>query len=65
MKKLIEQRKQEFLADLARGVHPSTIERDVRIAVEAGYLNRKNKDALCAGLALALKERGRVNTCND
>ena len=56
MKKLIEQRKQEFLADLARGVHPSTIERDVKITVEAGYLNRKNKDALCAGLALALSE---------
>mgnify|MGYP003627891383 CR=1 FL=1 len=61
MKKLIEQRKQEFLADLARGVNPSTIERDVRITVGAGYLNRKNKDALCSGLALALSEWRRGN----
>ncbi len=61
MKKLIEQRKQEFLADLSRGVHPSTIERDVKITVEAGYLNRKNKDALCSGLALALSEWRRSN----
>ena len=59
MKKLIEQRKKEFLADLAQGVHPSTIERDVKITMGAGYLNRKNKDALCAGLALALSEWGR------
>ena len=59
MKQLIEQRKQEFLADLARGVHPSTIERDVKITMDAGYLNQKNRDAMCAGLALALSEWGR------
>jgi len=27
--------------------------------MEAGYLNQKNRDAMCAGLALALSEWGR------